>query len=717
MPTLRAPDGPEADGHLGGRYRLGKVIGGGGGGTVHEGSDLLLRRPVAIKEIRLPPMGSAAARELAEQRVMREARAAARLRHPGLVAVYDVVQAEGRSWIVMEYVDGVPLSQLVRDFGRLAPERVARIGVTLAYALEAAHRAGVVHRDVKPGNVLVTADGQSRLTDFGIAVSRGDSTLTGAGTLVGSPAYIAPERVRGARAVYASDVWGLGATLFTAVEGAPPFEAEGLLPLLAAVVENRRRPFIHAGSLRDVIDSMLDADPGRRPSLSQIRSHLHEVLDGLAPAVNGRRGRGRRAAALRRPSRPHETGRPDPWLELLADSHRLEPADGAGQDFAADELAESGVNVDVSDPVGLPEAGEVGALTADETAERLTDDESVDTGGAGDAGDWSDLSDRDGLAEPGDTAQRNEVTTLEAEAEAEADRDADLGGRGEGDGTSVLEAAAEPAGVGGSRTTPIARAGNRRRPRRRTLLIAAAALVALAAVGTPLGLALAGNGGPAPTAALAGPKPSIASSGQISSGTPTPPAGSSSPSGPASSVAGPSSAGVPATDAAPGQSDDTSLGTLIPTSTAPAQPPTGSTTRSGLSGWSVAVPSDWPTAPRGADRLVFAPASGYPELLVEAQAAAGSSAIGAWRSLEGSVQATSPGYHLLSIRPADGGDGANAAVYEFTFTSGGRTIHVLDLGVIRNGHGYALRWRMPQDAWTSQQAQMRQIFATFRPGP
>jgi hypothetical protein len=128
------------------------------------------------------------------------------------------------------------------------------------------------------------------------------------------------------------------------------------------------------------------------------------------------------------------------------------------------------------------------------------------------------------------------------------------------------------------------------------------------------------------------------------------------------------------------------------------------------------VPSDWPSAPRGADRLVFAPAGGYPELLVEAQAAAGSSAIGAWRSLEGSVRATSPGYQLLSIRPADGGDGANAAVYEFTFTSGGRTIHVLDLGVIRNGHGYALRWRMPQDAWNSQQALMRQIFATFRPG-
>src|SRR5262245_43086412 len=205
------------DERLGGRYRLGRVIGGGGGGTVHQGEDVLLRRPVAIKEVRLPSMGSAAERDTAEERVMREARAAARLRHPGLVTVYDVLKADGRSWIVMEYVDGVSLSDLVDDVGPLEPGRVARIGISLTYALEAAHRAGVVHRDVKPGNVLVTADGESRLTDFGIAVSRGDSALTNAGTLVGSPAYIAPERVRGARAVYASDVWGLGATLFTAV--------------------------------------------------------------------------------------------------------------------------------------------------------------------------------------------------------------------------------------------------------------------------------------------------------------------------------------------------------------------------------------------------------------------------------------------------------------------------------------------------------------------
>ncbi|WP_412842887.1 serine/threonine-protein kinase, partial [Candidatus Frankia alpina] len=218
------------------------------------------------------------------ERVLREARAAARLRHPGLVTVYDVFDAEDHTWIVMEYVDGASPADLIRAAGRLPALEVARVGVSLAYALEAAHRGGVVHRDVKPGNVLVTADGQARLTDFGIAVTEGDATLTEAGMLVGSPAYIAPERARGARVGAAGDVWGLGATLFTAVEGVPPFEGEGPLAILAAVVEDRRRPFQHSGPLRGVLTELLDSDPARRPSLAEARGRLREIADRLEEA-------------------------------------------------------------------------------------------------------------------------------------------------------------------------------------------------------------------------------------------------------------------------------------------------------------------------------------------------------------------------------------------------------------------------------------------------
>ncbi|WP_391530614.1 serine/threonine-protein kinase, partial [Candidatus Frankia nodulisporulans] len=260
---------------LAGRYRLGRILGRGGGGIVREGEDMLLRRQVAIKELRRPPAASEAEGEVFAQRVLREARAAARLRHPGLVTVYDVLHADDRTWIVMEYVDGASLSDLIRERGRLP-------------ALEAAHRSGVVHRDVKPGNVLVTSDGHARLTDFGIAVTEGDPTLTATGMLVGSPAYIAPERARGARVGIAADVWGLGATLFTAAEGVPPFDGEGPLGVLAAVVADRRRPFRHSGPLRGVVTELLSANPAHRPSLAEARGRLREVAERLADVQTSR---------------------------------------------------------------------------------------------------------------------------------------------------------------------------------------------------------------------------------------------------------------------------------------------------------------------------------------------------------------------------------------------------------------------------------------------
>jgi hypothetical protein len=801
---------------------------------VHEGTDVLLRRPVAIKEIRLPRVGSAAERELAEQRVMREARAAARLRHPGLVAVYDVLKADGRSWIVMEYVDGVSLSERIRERGRLAPEEVARIGISLAYALEAAHRAGVVHRDVKPGNVLVTADGQSRLTDFGIAVSHGDTTLTGAGTLVGSPAYIAPERVRGARAVPASDVWGLGATLFAAVEGAPPFDGEGVLAILTAVVEDRRHPFTHAESLRGVIDQMLVADPERRPSLAEVRGALYRVLDGLHGAGGWRR-HGRRSALARRAARAREADRADPWLEILAESHQPPLADDGGPVAVADggpapvidggpapvidspgdpspnaEGRESGGDrgVDVPDadgtvvldgkrdlgrlraaaglePDGVRGAGGVGeadpaagsagdsgldrgpdpevddvpdgAAGPDEEADAaagpaLAAGESDLIAGPDDAAEpepgaepereaGSELAAEPGLvaepglgAEPGHVAQSAYRADPGAGAEPgdgavhpvdEADGNAGLVAATKSDAELAadpdLAADVEPAAGRGVRpesggSAPVL-ATARRRLRRRDVMIAAAVVTALAVAGTTLGLATNGGGTAAPAAATS-PRRTVtvssapATASAPTAGSPDPTSGAVTPS--ASDVA---QSGAAQPNASAAQDYDTSLGSLIPSSTAKAQPPAGFTSRSGPGGSSVAVPSAWSASVLNAERGVLAAAGGYPELLVETQTAAGPSAIGAWRDLEAGVRAKTPGYRLLSIRAADGQDGTNAAVWEFTFSSGGRVIHVLDLGLIRNGHGFALRWRAPEDDWAGQQDLMNRIFATFRPGP
>ncbi|MEX5708324.1 protein kinase [Parafrankia sp. FMc6] len=293
----RGPAGPRA--LVGRRYRLDGVIGQGGFGVVHRATDELLGRQVAVKEVRLPTDGSEGERELARERVLREARAAGRLHHPGAVAVLDVIAEGDLPWIVMEFVDGRSLSAIIEERGRLGVGEVCRIGISLAYALEAAHRLGIVHRDVKPSNVLVTADERARLTDFGIAVSHGDPRLTSTGMVLGSPAYLAPERARGDAGTAASDRWGLGATLFTSVEGVSPFPGNDPISILAAVVQSRRRPFRAAGRLAPVIDDLMATHQARRPSLATVRSRLRDILE--------RGGDTRPSRARSRPSRPAVT--------------------------------------------------------------------------------------------------------------------------------------------------------------------------------------------------------------------------------------------------------------------------------------------------------------------------------------------------------------------------------------------------------------------------
>ncbi|MCL9798153.1 serine/threonine-protein kinase [Frankia sp. AgKG'84/4] len=265
------------------RYRLDTPIGRGGAGVVWRGEDELLQRPVAIKEILVPMAGAQNERDAIRARVLREARALARLHSPAIVSVYDVVEEHQRHWIVMELVDADSLGDVIRTHGPLPFDQVAAIGLALTDALAAAHSAGVLHRDVKPGNVLLGRDGRVRLTDFGIAATEGDVTLTGTGALVGSPAYIAPERVRGSSGSPASDMWGLGATLYSAVEGQPPFEGPETYAVLTAVVEGRRRAFRLAGPLRNLLSDLMDRPAEERPAAAEIRRRLIPVARNANP--------------------------------------------------------------------------------------------------------------------------------------------------------------------------------------------------------------------------------------------------------------------------------------------------------------------------------------------------------------------------------------------------------------------------------------------------
>src|SRR3954454_15260656 len=261
-----------------GRYRLHTPLGRGGMGVVWAAEDELLQRPVAIKEVRFPPTIDDDERELLRERTLREARTAARLDHPCAVRVFDVCEDEQQPFIVMERLDGRTLCDPTKKSGPLAPARAADIGVCLLDALQAAHTAGIVHRDVKPGNVIVGDDGRVTLTDFGIASTAGDASSTSTGLLVGSPAYIAPERARGGPPEPPSDLWSLGATLYTAVEGRPPFDKPEAVATLAAVVTEPHTPCTRAGDgLAQTIDLLLDKDPAGRPTPDEIRHLLESV--------------------------------------------------------------------------------------------------------------------------------------------------------------------------------------------------------------------------------------------------------------------------------------------------------------------------------------------------------------------------------------------------------------------------------------------------------
>lgn len=269
--------GPGTDVPLAGRYRLLSVLGRGGMGTVWRATDETLDREVAIKEIRLHPSLTDEERTTAHARMMREARASARLGHPGVVTVHDVVIHDDRPWMVMELVPSRSLQDIVDEDGPQPPERVAALGRQLAAALRAAHAVGILHRDVKPANVLITAEDRAVLTDFGIAQLSGDATLTRTGMVMGSPAYMAPERVKGEGAVPASDVWALGATLYAGVEGRAPHHRSDAMAVLAAIMTLDAPPPAHAGPMAPILTAMLDKDPARRPSIDQVERELDRI--------------------------------------------------------------------------------------------------------------------------------------------------------------------------------------------------------------------------------------------------------------------------------------------------------------------------------------------------------------------------------------------------------------------------------------------------------
>lgn len=269
-----------APSRVAGRYELLEPLGHGGMGAVWRAHDGLLEREVAVKQVQLPAWLPEGEQQSVRARVMREARAAARLSHPASVTMFDVVEEGQYTYLVMELVEAATLADLVEEQGPLTPERTARIGLEVLGALELAHRQGIVHRDVKPSNIMVPVDGSVKLADFGVASVRDHPAITHTGQLIGSPAYMAPEQAQGETSGPAADLWGLGASLYYAVEGQPPFDKAGAIPTLNAVVHDKPRPPERAGPLAPLLERLLSKEPGERPAGPALRDQLERVASG-----------------------------------------------------------------------------------------------------------------------------------------------------------------------------------------------------------------------------------------------------------------------------------------------------------------------------------------------------------------------------------------------------------------------------------------------------
>ncbi|TNC24660.1 serine/threonine-protein kinase [Amycolatopsis alkalitolerans] len=274
---------------IAGRYRLERRIGGGAMGVVWLADDELLDRTVAVKQLVLAAGLSEKEAEQARKRSAREARLAARLQHRYAITVFDVADDDGMPVLVMEYLPSQSLAEVRAARGALPPAEVARIGAHAASALAAAHAAGIVHRDVKPGNILLGEDGTAKITDFGISHAADDGTLTGSGSFAGTPAFLSPEAARGEKPTAASDVFSLGATLYAIVEGRFPYgDTENQMALLYAAAAGRFTPPQQAGPLTGLLDRMMRLTPSERPAMAEVAAELEKLA---VPATERRRNR------------------------------------------------------------------------------------------------------------------------------------------------------------------------------------------------------------------------------------------------------------------------------------------------------------------------------------------------------------------------------------------------------------------------------------------
>lgn len=699
------------------RYRLLTVVGHGGMGTVWHAHDEVLGRDVAVKEVILPLGLGPDEREIHHKRTFREARTAARLAHPSVVTVFDVVEEDGRPWIIMELIKAPSLDQVIKDNGRLPPRRAGQIARQMLGALHTAHEAGVLHRDVKPSNVLVARGDRVVLTDFGIATAAGDVTLTQTGLVMGSPAYIAPERARGRTAGPASDLWALGITLYAMVEGgASPYERSEPMASLIAVISEEPDPPAHAGPLRPIIDGLLRKDPAERLSALDAAAMLDQVVRGLAltrrstlpmTPVPDQGPATRRFDAAKDAEGPPEGG-------SAADSSAAGPAG------PAKPRDEGGGAADARSAAAATTAVDAPGSYADSPADTPTDPSvqpPTESAAESPAGPVESAAAGTGVStegRDGDSAGTDDLAGPDAGTDADADADAaepagppgQAGQAGEGEDARTAVPAAAPTVAGPTAVAPAA-TGPAIDP---TTAAARPALGSTAPAGGPAGAVRRSAWGRTTLVIIAIALVAIlilSVWAWVSRGEEKKSPGATRRSHPPTSTPASTPASTPG-----------SAGTR------PASPGVAPGFRgyTDPTGFSIAVPADWSGPERRSASVFFYAPGRRSYIQIDQTDNPNPSALGDWKSQERGASGRFSNYRRIKLGPTgdqppvpDTGDGSKSADWEFTWDSGSAKKHVLDRGFVTSGHGYAILVSAPDAGWPATIARLQQVYTSFRP--
>ncbi|WP_329150074.1 serine/threonine protein kinase [Streptomyces sp. NBC_01456] len=707
---------------LAGRYRLADVLGRGGMGTVWRARDEVLGRTVAVKELRFPGGVEEDEKRRLITRTLREAKAIARIRNNGAVTVYDVVDEDDRPWIVMELVEGRSLAEVVRDDGPLTPRRAAEVGLVVLDVLRAAHSEGILHRDVKPSNVLMSDDGRVVLTDFGIAQVEGDPSVTSTGMLVGAPSYISPERARGHKPGPPADMWSLGGLLYACVEGVPPYDKGSAIATLTAVMTEPIEPPKSAGVLEEVIYGLLVKDPAGRLDDAGARALLLDVVHAPEARKPEPPLDETRAMVLptvpkeRAEAKPQAAPKPAPKLAPKARPARkpkAKPAAAPVTEPAAGSASGSGTATADKKPAAPGKAA--AARTPERTGrpQKAAAKSAQDAGGSApakvaDKATAAAEADRPASARPG----------FDAEAAKERMRGA----------LQAVRAAAATAKARVEARVEAARPGDGNRPStrasvtdvvpRRTLIIVAV-VVALAVLGTVLALALSGGDSAQTNGKAAGTHDKASSAGRAKSS-------------PESATSGGDTTKDAPGDPAPQSTEVTPAGDTSGADTGggggdkdgkdgkgdKAVPDGFAEVSNGGYHFRMAMPEGFKqtgTAGQGSG-VIYSASGGFPRVQIDYNAKPGTDAAASWRSLEPAVRGSSEDYHLIGIKSVKWRNYPTVADWSFTRRQSGEKVRVLDRGFRADDqHGYAIMITCKADAWSDKACQelISTAFKTF----